>query len=260
MNSPDKPLRLAIFIDADNTPPHVAEDLFKDIGKLGLPNVKRIYGNTLGLAGWRDVLEKYPLVTSQVQEGKNAADIALIIDAMDFMHRKIFDGFCLVSSDKDFTRLATRLLEEGLTVYGFGKSTASPSFQQACTQFFFIKEKSPKNLPAASKPKPAIAKPATPKPTTKKTTAPKQPTAQKYPTADAIPLITQALAEATKDADGWAPLSAIGSILRKNNPHFVAKDYGRVHLSKLAELTTVFEFNAQKISLRKKAGKIAPAQ
>jgi hypothetical protein len=274
MNTPPNTTRLAVFIDADNTPPHVAEDLFQSIRKLGSADVKRIYGNTLGLTGWKAVLEKYPLVTSQVQEGKNAADIALIIDAMDFMHKKIFDGFCLVSSDRDFSRLATRLREEGLTVYGFGKTTTSQSFQQACTQFFFIKEKASQNPPAAPKQapiqksapklvaKPAPAKPvalkpapATPKPAAAKPAKTAQPATQKYPAVNAVPLLDTVMAEAKKDAAGWVTLSEIGTILRQKHSGFKPSEYGRAQLGKLAILTGAFEYDVAKRAIRRKTQK-----
>lgn len=263
MNTPSTTTRLAVFIDADNTPPHVAEDLFQSIRKLGSADVKRIYGNTLGLTGWKAVLEKYPLVTSQVQEGKNAADIALIIDAMDFMHKKIFDGFCLVSSDRDFSRLATRLREEGLTVYGFGKTTTSQSFQQACTQFFFIKEKAPQNPPAAPKqapiqkaaPKPAQPKPAAPKPAAAKPAKTAQPATQKYPAVNAVPLLDTVMAEAKKDAAGWVTLSEIGTILRQKHGGFKPIEYGRAQLGKLALLTGAFEYDEAKRAIRRKTQK-----
>lgn len=117
---------LAVLIDADNAPAAIVEGLFEEIAKYGVANVKRIYGDWTGpqLGGWKKVLLDHsiqPIQQFAYTKGKNATDSALIIDAMDLLYTRRFDGFCLVSSDSDFTRLASRLREEGLTVYGFGE-------------------------------------------------------------------------------------------------------------------------------------------
>ena len=118
--------KLAVLIDADNTSAAVAQGLFEEIAKYGVASVKRIYGDWTKpqLAGWKEVLLKYsiqPIQQFAYTTGKNATDSALIIDAMDLLYTRRFNGFCIVSSDSDFTRLAVRIREEGLTVYGFGQ-------------------------------------------------------------------------------------------------------------------------------------------
>jgi hypothetical protein len=162
--------RLAVLIDADNAQAAVIEGLLAEVAKYGLASVKRIYGDftTQQQAQWKKVLLKHSI--SPVQQfaytsGKNATDSALIIDAMDLMYTGRFDGMCLVSSDSDFTRLAQRLREEGLTVYGFGEHKTPDPFVQACDKFIYtevLRAEAPEPAPAA---KPAAEKPvAKPKP------------------------------------------------------------------------------------------------
>src|SRR5437588_12204199 len=137
--------RLAILIDADNTSPRIAAGLFEEVAKFGEASVRRIYGDFSGqrLKSWADILQKYAIDPYQqfaYTTGKNASDIALVIDAMDLLHSGPFDGFWLVSSDSDFTRLASRLREQGADVYGFGKQATPESFRQACHRFICIED------------------------------------------------------------------------------------------------------------------------
>jgi NYN domain len=141
--------RLAVLIDADNTSLQIAAGLFAAVAKLGEASVRRIYGDFSGtrLKSWAETLAAYAIVPHQAfanSPGKNASDIALVIDAMDLLHTGRFDGFCLVSSDSDFTRLAARIREQGLAVYGFGAETTPLSFRQACKQFFDMETLVPK--------------------------------------------------------------------------------------------------------------------
>ena len=134
--------RLAVLIDADNTSAKIADRLFEEIAQLGEASVRRIYGDFTrqGLRGWSDILSKHAIIAQQnfaYVTGKNASDIALVIDAMDLMHSGRFDGFCLVSSDSDFTRLAARIREQGLDVFGFGERKTPESFRQACRRFIY---------------------------------------------------------------------------------------------------------------------------
>ncbi len=135
--------RFAVLIDADNTSPRIAAGLFEEIAKFGEASVRRIYGDfsSSRMKSWADILQKYAIDPYQqfaYTTGKNASDIALVIDAMDLLHSRRFDGFCLVSSDSDFTRLASRLREEGADVYGFGAQKTPESFRQACRRFIYI--------------------------------------------------------------------------------------------------------------------------
>src|SRR5215813_6320252 len=134
--------RFAILIDADNTSPRIAAGLFEEVAKYGEASVRRIYGDFSGqrLKSWAEILQKYAIDPHQqfaYVTGKNASDIALVIDAMDLMHSGRFDGFCLISSDSDFTRLAARIREQGLDVFGFGERKTPESFVKACRRFIY---------------------------------------------------------------------------------------------------------------------------
>ena len=137
---PEKPQsQMAVLIDADNTSARHAHAIFEEIVKQGESNVRRVYGDFLGtrLAGWNKQIQSLAILQHQQRSnttGKNAADIALVIDAMDLMHKGKLDGFCLVSSDSDFTRLAQRLREDGLVVYGFGERKTPEAFRSACNR------------------------------------------------------------------------------------------------------------------------------
>ena len=135
-------VRLAVLIDADNAQPSVIQGLLAEVAKLGVASVKRIYGDwtSTGTTQWKQSLLRYSITPVQqfaYTKGKNATDASLIIDAMDLMHTHRFGGFCLVSSDSDFTALARRLREEGLVVYGFGETKTPEAFRAACDKFIF---------------------------------------------------------------------------------------------------------------------------
>ena len=147
-----RPARLAVLIDAENASARIADGLFGEIAKIGEASVRRIYGDFSGtrLKGWSDILSTHAILPHQnfaYTAGKNASDIALVIDAMDLLHSGRFDGFCLVSSDSDFTRLAARIREQGIDVYGFGEQKTPESFRQACRRFFFTENLLPEALP-----------------------------------------------------------------------------------------------------------------
>src|SRR3984893_18069454 len=163
MSEESRTRRLAILIDADNTSPRIAAGFFEEVAKFGEASVRRIYGDFSGqrLKSWVDILQKYAIDPYQqfaYTTGKNASDIALVIDAMDLLHSGRFDGFCLVSSDSDFTRLASRLREQGADVYGFGAQKTPESFRQACRRFIYTENLLPpqpvaSGAEAAPKPK-----------------------------------------------------------------------------------------------------------
>src|SRR5688500_11666875 len=134
--------RLAVLIHADNASTTIASRLFEEIAKIGEASVRRIYGDFSGprLKPWADILAQHAIIPQQqfaYTAGKNASDIALVIDAMDLLHSGRFDGVCLVSADSDFTRLASRIREQGLDVYGFGERKTPESFRQACRRFIY---------------------------------------------------------------------------------------------------------------------------
>ena len=160
-NDDDQP-RLAVLIDADNAQPSVIEGLLGEVAKYGVASVKRIYGDFTSprMTQWKAALLRHSISPAQqfaYTSGKNATDSSMIIDAMDLLYTQRFDGFCLVSSDSDFTRLAQRLREEGLTVYGFGEKKTPDAFVRACDKFIYTEVL---RMEAVSAP----AKPATSKP------------------------------------------------------------------------------------------------
>jgi len=238
--------RLAVLIDADNAQASVIEGLLAEVAKYGLASVKRIYGDftTQQQAQWKKVLLKHSI--SPVQQfaytsGKNATDSALIIDAMDLMYTGRFDGMCLVSSDSDFTRLAQRLREEGLTVYGFGEHKTPDPFVQACDKFIYtevLRAEAPE--PAGPAPAKPAQKTAAKKPAAAKANAPAQePAAAPAPVSgkaapQPVPfnLLRQAIEEASDD-EGWAHLGAMGAYLNKIKPNFDPRLYGQKKLSDL---------------------------
>ena len=236
--------RLAVLIDADNAQASVIEGLLAEVAKYGLASVKRIYGDFTSqqLGQWKKVLLKHSI--SPVQQfaytvGKNATDSSLIIDAMDLMYTGRFDGMCLVTSDSDFTRLAQRLREEGLTVYGFGERKTPDAFVQACDKFVYTEVlRAEQTASAPSRPAQKAAKKVAAKTTQaqgKPAVAPASPAPAPKP-AGPLPLplelIRQAIEEASDD-EGWAHLGAMGSYLNKVRPDFDPRLYGQKKLSDL---------------------------
>ena len=209
--------RLAVLIDADNASAAVVKELLEEVAKYGTATVKRAYGDwtTQNLVGWKDQLHRHaiqPIQQFAYTKGKNSTDAAFIIDAMDLLYAGSVDGFCIVASDSDYTRLATRLREAGKLVIGLGERKTPEPFIAACDKFVFIEVL---KRPAASE-------------------APVQ-------VAD-LPnlrdLLTHALRETTRDS-GWASLAAVGSFIGKNNTSFDARNYG---YSKLSELVRKQEY------------------
>jgi uncharacterized LabA/DUF88 family protein len=203
--------RLAVLIDADNAQASIAQELLTEISRYGTASVKRAYGDwtTPTLKGWKEHLHKLaiqPIQQFSYTTGKNSTDSSLIIDAMDLLHSGRVDGFCLVSSDSDFTRLATRLRESGATVYGFGEAKTPEPFVSACDKFIYTEILRPNKTP------------------------------QVVPEGTVIPPLDEIIKtaiEATARESGWSPLSAVGAIISKTHPSFDSRNYG---FSKLGEL------------------------
>jgi hypothetical protein len=227
---------LAVLIDADNASAAIVEGLFEEIAKFGVASVKRIYGDWTqpNLGSWKKVLLDYsiqPIQQFAYTRGKNATDSSLIIDAMDLLYTRRFDGFCLVSSDSDFTRLAARLREEGLTVYGFGEEKTPSPFVSACDKFIYTEllradAIEAQTEPAASSDKPQPSAPSEQPDESAK--APAEPKAQKVPTEFIAKVI-----EDINDEDGWVQLGLLGSNISKLRPAFDARLYGFKKLSDL---------------------------
>jgi uncharacterized LabA/DUF88 family protein len=205
--------RLAVLIDADNAQASIAEELVAEIARYGTASVKRAYGDwtTQNLTGWKKHLHKFaiqPIQQFSYTTGKNSTDASLIIDAMDLLHTNNFDGFCLVSSDSDFTRLATRLRESGATVYGFGEKKTPEPFVSACDKFIYTEILRPQSAEKA-----AVAG---------------------SPGVPPLGQILRTAIEATSRDDGWSSLGTVGKALLNSHPAFDARNYGYSKLSELA--------------------------
>ncbi|TXT35685.1 MAG: hypothetical protein FD135_4776 [Comamonadaceae bacterium] len=212
--------KLAVLIDADNAQASVIQELLAEVSRYGTATIKRAYGDwtTTNLKGWKDVLHTMaiqPIQQFAYTSGKNATDSALIIDAMDVLHAGSVDGFCLVSSDSDFTRLATRIREAGLVVYGFGERKTPEPFVAACDKFIYTEIF--RTEPEEAKTEPEEAKPG------------KEPVAE---LPKLKPMILNALNAIARE-DGWTTLSALGSQINRSHPSFDPRNYG---VAKLGEL------------------------
>ena len=241
--------RLAVLIDADNTSPRIASALFAEVAKIGEASVRRIYGDFSGtrLKAWADILSRHGLIPHQqfaYTKGKNASDIALVIDAMDLLHSGRFDGFCLVSSDSDFTRLAARIREQGADVFGFGEKKTPESFVQACRRFIYTENllapvgSDPDDDPGedadGSSDRPAVEPPEV-----------------------ALAILDRIVADLDQD-DGWVFLSNVGNRLANLAPDFDPRTYGHKRLGDLVKATGAFDIaavNGRGTRIRRKVAK-----
>ncbi|WP_045387900.1 NYN domain-containing protein [Falsirhodobacter sp. alg1] len=222
----DRAPRLCVLIDADNVPAHYAAAIFEEVASLGEASVRRIYGDwsSLRLKGWAEKVAHLGLVADQQfsnTRGKNASDIGLVIAAMDFLHSGLFDGFVLVSSDSDFTRLAARIREQGLDVYGIGEKKTPEAFRMACKRFIYVENMTSRE-PDEPEETPAIARPA------------------KEAPANAIPLIAAAMRAIDPEGE-WYSLGQIGQYITQANPDFDTRTYGAAKLSDLVRKVSRFE-------------------
>ena len=208
--SDNRSMKLAVLIDADNAQASVVAELLAEVAKFGVASIKRAYGDwtTPNLKQWKEHLNSHaiqPIQQFSYTQGKNATDASLIIDAMDILHENSLDGFCLISSDSDFTRLATRIRESGLIVYGFGEKKTPDAFIAACDKFVFTEilreEKNTEEV-------------------------------EKYNTPELRPIVISAINAVSKD-DGWARLSNVGAYINKKHPSFDSRNYGYDKLGKL---------------------------
>lgn len=223
MANHDRELRLAVLIDADNVPYGAIAEMMEEVGKYGMPTYKRIYGDFTSnrLQGWKEVLNEHAITPMQqysYTQGKNATDSALIIDAMDILYTGDVDGFFIVSSDSDFTKLATRLREKGKRVYGMGEKKTPKPFITACEKFIFI-EVLRQDLPKAKAGKEGAA-------------APEQSAAL---TDKALRKLVLSTIEDFADEQGWLPMAALGNAILKKRPEFDARNYGFKRLSDLVK-------------------------
>ena len=224
--------RLAILIDADNANPAIVQGLLAEVTKFGIATVKRIYGDwTLpNLGSWKVVLLDHsiqPIQQFGYTKGKNATDSAMIIDAMDLLYAGQLDGFCIVSSDSDFTRLASRLRESGKRVYGFGEKKTPRPFVAACDRFIYTEVFTQAQGEAS-----------------------RRGSAAELQRNKALVSLLGSAADAASDDSGWAHLGVVGSNLTKQAPDFDSRTYGFSKLSDLLEATKLFEFDRQDKAIR----------
>lgn len=227
MPSEPRSPRLAVLIDADNASAKIADGLFEEIAKIGEASVRRIYGDfsSARSKAWAEILAKHAVIPQQqfaYTTGKNASDITLVIDAMDLLHSGRFDGFCLVSSDSDFTRLAARIREQGIDVFGFGEQKTPESFRQACRRFVYTENLMP-SAPANEVESTVTAKPL-------------------QQLSAAVPIIRKVIAQMESE-DGWVPLGAVGTQLANLASDFDPRTYGFRKLSDLVRKTNAFEID-----------------
>jgi uncharacterized LabA/DUF88 family protein len=211
--------RLAVLIDADNASAAMAKELLEEVAKYGTATVKRAYGDwtTQNLVGWKEHLHRHaiqPMQQFAYTKGKNSTDSAFIIDAMDLLYAGNLDGFCLISSDSDFTRLATRMREAGKTVYGMGERKTPEPFIAACDKFIFFE---------------VLGRPSVESNQTQVDDVP-----------DLKVLLNHAIKETSRD-NGWASLSAVGSFINKNNTSFDSRNYGFTKLGELVRKQAYLE-------------------
>lgn len=211
--------KIALFIDADNAPAKKFEDVLSEVAKYGVVTIRKAYGNWKSptLKAWEELLHEYaiqPIQQYDLTKGKNASDIALVIDAMDVMYTKNIDVMCFVTSDCDFTPLVTRALAEGKVVLGFGERKTPPAFVNACSKFLYLDEEKSSGK--------ANAKPRNLKSDTR-----------------LVNLLRKAI-EATEDDEGWAALGPVGAHI-SNTTSFDSRNYGFKNLSSLLKAIDLFE-------------------
>lgn len=268
MNADSNNLRLAVLIDADNTfrVIDIIDELFEEISKFGDASVRRIYGDwtKTQLNRWKEVLPKHaiqPIQQYANTTGKNATDSALIIDAMDLLYQAPLDGFCIVSSDSDFTRLAVRFRESGKLVYGFGEEKTPESLIAACNQFIYIEILSQNKVVDTS----AVDAKQTDNPSEKPQTSPKTRPAKTSASAGAAPtapgikksskelamdaklvMLIRSAIDALSDDDGFAHMGEVKKHILKNYSAFDSRNYGYEKFSDLVKAVGLFEIDPQK--------------
>lgn len=263
---------IALLIDADNSPSGKIEEILDELAKYGVINIRRAFGNWKSphLKGWEEVLHDYaiqPMQQFAYTKGKDATDMAMIIDAMDLLYTKQLDGFCIVSSDSDFTPLVMRIRANGLKVFGFGEKKTPDPFVNACSKFLYLEslgEQAPEEIvmeakasvasleasaPAAQAPVPAVLMaPATPKAANVKVG-----TKELKANTRLVNLLRKSV-ESAADDEGWAGLGAVGQHISKQ-ASFDSRNYGYAKLKDLFQAIALFEIrkNDKSIYVRDKS-------
>jgi len=231
----DRQMKLAVLIDGDNAQPAAIQGLLDEIAKYGVASVKRIYGDwtSPSMTSWKEKLLTYsiqPIQQFPYTTGKNATDSAMIIDAMDLLHSEKFDGFCLVSSDSDFTRLATRIREASLIVYGFGEGKTPEPFRRACDLFILTENLRQPAEEVTDEKEAGILLPAI------------QPRSTNQLKGDThlVSLLRKSVDDSA-DESGWANLANVGATILKKQSDFDSRSYGYKKFSDLIRKTELFE-------------------
>ncbi len=261
MSEPEK--RIALLIDADNAPSSKIDDILVEVAAFGVANVRRAYGDWKNprLKGWESVLHEFairPIQQFAYSKGKNASDMAMVVDAMDLLYARNLDGFAIVSSDADFTPLVMRILTDGLKVYGFGEQKTPLAFVNACSKFIYLEALG--NAPAEVAEPAASTAPASSEPASSEATssepASSEPTGSESAESPAAPItprsanelrgdtrllnLLRGAVDAVADEQGWALLSAVGNQIA-NRASFDSRNYGYRKLSDLIAATGLFE-------------------
>jgi len=241
MMTNDQNQTLALLIDGDNASPKIVDGLLAEIANYGTASVKRIYGDWTkpNLNGWKDCLLEHsiqPVQQFAYTTAKNATDGAMIIDAMDLLYTGRFSGFCIVSSDSDFARLAARIREQGVTVYGFGERKTPRPFITACDKFVYFDVLN-SNEDEQTK---TMGSPNTGMLATLKATAAKPESKKAGLDATAIDMLVKAI-DATAEDDGQANLARVGAHLAKQAPDFDSRNFGFPRLTDLVEASGIAE-------------------
>jgi uncharacterized LabA/DUF88 family protein len=231
MNDSSEQQRIAVLIDADNTQPSIVDGLLAEISTYGVASVKRIYGDWTkpNLKGWKDTLLTHaiqPIQQFAYTSGKNATDSAMIIDAMDLLYSERFGGFCIVSSDSDFTRLASRIRETGLAVYGFGEKKTPQAFVSACDKFVYteiLREQDATSVASSKK------------------------SSKQIKSDTRLVLLLRNAVESAADENGWAQLGTAGSKIVNQAPDFDPRNYGYKKLRDLIEASKLFDGEARSL-------------
>lgn len=246
-NAQRQELRLAVLIDADNIPHIYVTEVLEEMAKYGSPTFKRIYGDWTKptIAGWKHVLLENaitPIQQYSYTTGKNATDSAMIIDAMDILYSGRVDGFCIVSSDSDFTRLAIRLREAGMKVFGFGERKTPSAFTAACDRFVYIEVLKDATEQKKSRQAGGSYRARQDSFVQSKNTEKINP--------DTIRLIAESIDDLA-DEDGWAFLGEVGNLILKKQPSFDPRNYGFMKLMPLIKSIRQFEVYEQEVSQNK---------
>ena len=264
----DKRKKIALLIDGDTAQPSLIGKILTEAGKYGLVTVRRIYGDwtTQNMAGWKHSLHDnaiQPIQQFRYSIGKNSTDSAMIIDAMDILHGRQVDGFCIVSSDSDYTRLATRIREHGLFIMGIGKRTTPKAFVNACHIFIYTENLMPKERQRQERraPRKGEGKDQREEREEREDREDREERDDKAKKFDPVPLLKGAFDMAVEE-DGWASLSMIGFYLRQLDPGFDPRTYGFKQVSQLIKsYADLFEMKFQdekgrtNVFIRQKEGK-----